>query len=103
MYNKVKTTISQNSSTKHSAFNIYQLFPQRTEDECLAELKQSPKLYWTYKNWPDDWKKRFMEFMEGKKSLPLTYDPFFKKIHTHFPVNECHAIPQIYYFANIHA
>ena len=80
MYNKVKTTISQNSSTKHSAFNICQLFPQRTEDECLAELKQSPKLYWTYKNWPDDWKKRFMEFMEGKKSLPLTYDPFFKKI-----------------------
>ena len=67
MYNKDKTTISQNSSTKHSAFNIYQLFPQRTEDECLAELKQYPKLYWTYKNWPDDWKKRFMEFMEGKK------------------------------------
>ena len=65
MYNKDKTTISQNSSTKHSAFNIYQLFPQRTEDECLAELKQYPKLYWTYKNWPDDWKKRFMEFMEG--------------------------------------
>ena len=55
MYNKDNTTISQNSSTKHSAFNICQLFPQRTEDECLAELKQSPKLYWTYKNWPDDW------------------------------------------------
>ncbi len=73
MYNKDKTTISQNSSTKHSAFNIYQLFPQRTEDKCLAELKQYPKLYWTYKNWPDDWKKRFMEFMKGKKSLPLTY------------------------------
>ena len=67
MYNKDKTTISQNSSTKHSAFNIYQLFPQRTEDKCLAELKQYPKLYWTYKNWPDDWKKRFMEFMKGKK------------------------------------
>lgn len=26
-----------------------------------------------------------------------------QKIHTHFPVSECHAIPQIYYFANIHA
>ena len=103
MYNKDNTTISQNSSTKHSAFNICQLFPQRTEDECLAELKQYPKLYWAYKNWPDDWKKRFIEFMEGKKSLPLTYDPFFKKIHTHFPVSECHAIPQIYYFVNIHA
>ena len=35
MYNKDKTTISQN--------------------------------YWTYKNWPDDWKRRFMEFMKGKK------------------------------------
>ena len=80
MHNKDTNTTSQNSNTKHSTFNIYQLFPQRTEDECLAELKQYPKLYWTYKNWPDDWKKRFMEFTEGKKSLPLTYDPFFKKI-----------------------
>ena len=67
MANEVKWTEEQNSSTKHSAFNIYQLFPQRTEDKCLAELKQYPKLYWTYKNWPDDWKKRFMEFMKGKK------------------------------------
>lgn len=80
MYNKNTNTTSQNSNTKHTTFNIYQLFPQRTEDECLTELKQYPELYWTYKNWPDDWKKRFMEFMEGKKSLPLTYDPFFKKI-----------------------
>ena len=61
MYNKDKTTISQNSSTKHSAFNIYQLFPQRTEDECLAELKQYPKLYWTYK--------RKLALMTSKKPI----------------------------------
>uniref|UniRef100_UPI003FF15681 PD-(D/E)XK nuclease family transposase n=1 Tax=Coprococcus sp. TaxID=2049024 RepID=UPI003FF15681 len=27
-----------------------------------------------------EWKNRFLGFMEGKKTLPLTYDPFFKKL-----------------------
>ncbi|MBS6444171.1 MAG: hypothetical protein KH383_11010, partial [Clostridium sp.] len=44
------------------------------------ELKKNPSIYRTYLNWPDKWKSRFLEFMEGKKSLPLTYDPFFKKL-----------------------
>lgn len=97
MHNKDTNTTSQNSNTKHSTFNIYQLFPQRTEDECLAELKQYPKLYWTYKNWPDDWKKRFMEFMEGKKSLPLTYDPFFKNLQPRYIPGTIITTDQQYY------
>ncbi len=67
MHNKDTNTTSQNSNTKHSAFNIYQLFPQRTEDECLAELKQYPELYWTYKNWPDDWKNVLWNLWKAKK------------------------------------
>ena len=63
-----------------AALNIHQLFPSRTKDECLVELKKNPPLYRTYLNWPDKWKSNFLEFMEGKKSLPLTYDPFFKKL-----------------------
>ena len=84
MYNENEienTTITSTEPNKSSAIkNIQQLFPARTKDECLMELKKNPSIYRTYLNWPDKWKSRFLEFMEGKKSLPLTYDPFFKKL-----------------------
>ena len=84
MYNeneKRNVTVSQKGNAIQSAaLNIHQLFPSRTKDECLLELKKNPSVYRTYLNWPDKWKNRFLEFMEGKKSLPLTYDPFFKKL-----------------------
>ena len=84
MYNENKNnnimTTSEYNRSKSSITNIKQLFPSRTKDECLMELKKNPSVYRTYLNWPDKWKSRFLEFMEGKKSLPLTYDPFFKKL-----------------------
>ena len=84
MYNRNKNnnivTTSECNRPKSSITNIQQLFPSRTKDECLMELKKNPSIYRTYLNWPDKWKSRFLEFMEGKKSLPLTYDPFFKKL-----------------------
>ena len=84
MYNENKNnnivTTSECNRSKSSITNIKQLFPSRTNDECLLELKKNPSVYRTYLNWPDKWKSRFLEFMEGKKSLPLTYDPFFKKL-----------------------
>ena len=84
MYNENKNnnimTTSECNRPKSSITNIKQLFPSRTKDECLIELKKNPSIYRTYLNWPDKWKSRFLEFMEGKKSLPLTYDPFFKKL-----------------------
>ena len=84
MYNENKNnnimTTSECNRSKSSITNIKQLFPSRTNDECLLELKMNPSIYRTYLNWPDKWKSRFLEFMEGKKSLPLTYDPFFKKL-----------------------
>ena len=84
MYNeneKRNVTVSQKGNAIQSAaLNIHQLFPSRTKDECLLELKKNLSVYRTYLNWPDKWKKRFLKFMEGKKSLPLTYDPFFKKL-----------------------
>ena len=76
MYNeneKRNVTVSQKGNAIQSAaLNIHQLFPSRTKDECLIELKKNPSVYRTYLNWPDKWKNRFLEFMEGKKSLPLT-------------------------------
>ena len=84
MYNENKNNnivaTSECNRPKSSITNIKQLFPSRTKDECLMELKKNPSVYRTYLNWPDKWKSRFLEFMEGKKSLPLTYDPFFKKL-----------------------
>ena len=84
MYNENKNnnivTTSECNRSKSSITNIKQLFPSRTNDEYLLELKKNPSIYRTYLNWPDKWKSRFLEFMEGKKSLPLTYDPFFKKL-----------------------
>lgn len=52
-------------------------YPQ-TKEETLERLRQSPKLYRRYQMMSSDWKERFLDFCQGKKSLPLTYDPFFK-------------------------
>ncbi len=51
-----------------------------SEDEVVGMLKRSPVLYGSYQGLNEEWRKRFVDFCQGKKSLPLTYDPFFKKI-----------------------
>jgi len=57
MYNENKTgntTITSADNNRKSAIkNIQQLFPSRTKDECLMELKKNPSVYRTYLNWPD--------------------------------------------------
>ena len=65
---------------KNNNNTIHQLFPARTEQECLAELRKHPRSYFAYQNMSPEWKNRFLGFMEGTKTLPLTYDPFFKKL-----------------------
>lgn len=52
--------------------------PPQTKEEALERLRQSPVLYNNYRKLSDSWKERFLDFCQGKKSLPLTYDPFFK-------------------------
>lgn len=51
-----------------------------TEEETLRLLEDSSFLYVSYQALNEEWKQRFLDFCEGKKSLPLTYDPFFKRI-----------------------
>ena len=53
---------------------------QELEEMVLQYLKQSPIWYRHYQTMQAGWQKRFMEFCTGKKTLPLTYDPFFKRI-----------------------
>lgn len=49
-------------------------------EAVLKRLKRQPELYMQYITLNEEWKKRFAEFCEGKRTLPLTYDPFFKRI-----------------------
>lgn len=51
-----------------------------SEKEVVERLKASPVAYGCYDKMRPEWKERFMNFCLGKKTLPLTYDPFFKKI-----------------------
>ena len=85
MYNKNnnnhlnKQPVSNERNTTKPV-DIHQLFPSRTEHECLTELRKHPRSYFAYQNMSPEWKNRFLGFMEGTKTLPLTYDPFFKKL-----------------------
>lgn len=54
--------------------------PEQSEKEVLAGLKEIPGLYARYSRMEPEWKQWFMDFCSGKKTLPFTYDPFFKKI-----------------------
>jgi len=55
------------------------------DNSCSAEelevrFSKSPVLYQGYLALSGEWKRRFQEYMSGVKTLPLTYDPFFKKM-----------------------
>ena len=44
----------------------------------LEEAMKQHNLYADYALLDETWKKRFDDYMTGKKTMPLTYDPFFK-------------------------
>ena len=55
------------------------------DNSCSAEelevrFSKRPVLYQGYLSLSGEWKRRFQEYMSGVKTLPLTYDPFFKKM-----------------------
>ena len=51
-----------------------------TDNEALKQLKAKPGLYERYQTLDKKWNGRLKNFLTGKSSLPLTYDPFFKFI-----------------------
>ena len=68
---------------KHDFANLGQAAvwenPPQTKEEALELLKRSPLLYSCYRRGlGTEWKEAFLDFCRGKRSLPLTYDPFFK-------------------------
>lgn len=54
--------------------------PELPREEVLKSLKAMPGLYARYSQMNQDWRERFVDFCRGKKTLPFTYDPFFKQI-----------------------
>ena len=44
----------------------------------LEDAMKQKHLYADYALLDETWKKRFDDYMTGKKTMPLTYDPFFK-------------------------
>lgn len=44
----------------------------------LEEAMKQKHLYADYALLDETWKKRFDDYMTGKKTMPLTYDSFFK-------------------------
>ena len=54
---------------------------QNTFYQTVNELEEAMKtqnLYSEYITLDETWKKRFADYMTGKKTMTLTYDPFFK-------------------------
>ena len=70
--------VTENSKLKERSCK-WEYLPD-SEDEAVRLLKKTPALYSTYQGLDDGWRQRFLDFCVGKKSLPLTYDPFFKRI-----------------------
>ncbi len=59
---------------------ISTLFEPKDRYEVISELKKTPEIYNRYIRLSDNLRSRLLDFLCGKKTLPLTYDPFFKKL-----------------------
>ena len=70
----------QKEAEKHNPPSTEWDTAPETKEEVLLRLKQNPFLSDSYHSLNNEWRKRFLDFCQGKASLPLTYDPFFKRI-----------------------
>ena len=59
---------------------ISTLFKRKDRDSVVNDLKNDPETYGRYRCLTDDLKERLTGFLCGTRTLPLAYDPFFKKL-----------------------
>ncbi len=59
---------------------ISTLFEPKDRYEVISELKKTSEVYNRYIRLSDNLRSRLLDFLCGKKTFPLTYDPFFKKL-----------------------
>ena len=60
--------------------NIRVLFRQTDREDVIHTLKNDALLYPQFRKLTGDLRERMIDFLSGTKTLPLTYDPFFKKL-----------------------
>ncbi len=53
---------------------------QLTTEELLQKINGNPQWEHAYLRLSQEWQNKFLNFCAGTSMLPLTYDPFFKKI-----------------------
>lgn len=51
-----------------------------SKEEILSSIQTSPGSYSRYLALNTEWRQRFLDFCQGKTTLPLIYDPIFKRI-----------------------
>ena len=51
-----------------------------TSEEVVQSLKEHPALFHRYQSMEERWRQRFLDYCTRKKTLPVTYDPFFKRL-----------------------
>ena len=51
-----------------------------TKDELLHKISSNASWENAYSRLSKEWQNKFLNFYSGTGTLPLTYDPFFKKI-----------------------
>lgn len=60
--------------------NITVLFRQTDRKDVIHTLNSDVFLYPTFRKLTGELRERMIDFLSGTKTLPLTYDPFFKKL-----------------------
>ena len=60
--------------------NICVLFRQTNREDIIHTLKNDAFLYPKFRKLTGELRERMIDFLSGTKTLPLTYDPFFKKL-----------------------
>ena len=56
------------------------IVPDKREELLMQELSAVPGLYNRFLSMDQEWRTRFLDYCKGIKTIPLTYDPFFKRI-----------------------
>ena len=56
------------------------LWYARTVEEVEQVLREQPALFHRYQSMEERWRQRFLDYCTRKKTLPVTYDPFFKRL-----------------------
>ena len=60
--------------------NIRVLFRQTDREDVIHTLNNDVFLYPKFRKLTGELRERMIDFLSGTKTLPLTYDPFFKKL-----------------------